>query len=235
MNSILEQMLELTSPLFAVVASGKKRAPKKSGKKRVTPKPKRATRAKPKKSTARPKPVARRPGAARKSFASSKKVPARPKPVTARSNAARKSFASSKKNLARPVAPSKPDLRKGVVPVKPEPKVVVPPPPPPKPVRPSGRAILLSPENGKYADTVHPKFRWLSVGGATRYEVIWSQDPNLINGYSIVSVATEASVPVEKPLAVGVTYYWHVRGGNEVGWGPWSAPASFSVLEEENI
>ncbi len=104
--------------------------------------------------------------------------------------------------------------------------------PVPKPVPPSGRALLLAPENGKYADSLYPKFRWLSVGGATRYEVAWSEHPDLSGAHSVISVATEAVVPVEKPLRVGVTYYWRVRGGNEGGWGPWSPAISFQVLEE---
>jgi hypothetical protein len=212
MNSILEQLLVIASPFFAVVATGKKHTAKKSTAKRVA-KPKPTTRAK--KSTA-PKKVAPKKVV--------KAKPAESKPVP------------SPKKAARPSAPTKAEPRKGAAPPKPEPKaasVPQPLPPAPKPVRPAGRPILLSPENGKYADNVNPKFRWLSVGSSTRYEVVWSQDPNLINGYSIVSVSTEATVPVEKPLAVGVTYYWHVRGGNEAGWGPWSMPASFSVLEEE--
>jgi hypothetical protein len=54
----------------------------------------------------------------------------------------------------------------------------------------------------------------------------------LTNAYVVVSAATEAAVPVEKPLTVGVVYYWRARGGNEAGWGPWSNIGSFSVLEE---
>lgn len=104
----------------------------------------------------------------------------------------------------------------------------------PKPAPPIGRAILISPEDGKYVDSVNPTFRWLSVGGATRYEVLWGEDPGLSNGHSTISLATEAAVPVEKPLRVGATYYWRVRGGNDGGWGPWSPTASFRVLEETN-
>jgi hypothetical protein len=102
-----------------------------------------------------------------------------------------------------------------------------------KPAPPTGRAILISPENDKFADSVHPTFRWLSVGGATRYEVAWSDSPDWSQSHSIISIATEATVPVEKPLRLGVTYYWRVRGGNESGWGPWSSSASFRVLENE--
>jgi len=115
---------------------------------------------------------------------------------------------------------------------KPASQPAAPPEPPPKPVPPVGRPILLSPEQGKYADSVNPRFRWLSVGGATRYEVNWSQDPNLANPYTVISIATEAMVPVEKPLTIGATYYWRARGGNEAGWGPWSNIGSFGVLEE---
>ena len=106
------------------------------------------------------------------------------------------------------------------------------PEPPPKPVRPIGRAILLSPENEKFVDNFHPTFRWLSVGGATRYEVAWGEELTLTASHTLLSIATEATVPVEKSLQLGGTYYWHVRGGNESGWGPWSAIASFHVLEE---
>jgi hypothetical protein len=120
-------------------------------------------------------------------------------------------------------------------PPKAPPKVIVPPKPvepPPMPVQPVGRPILLTPEQGKYADSINPRFRWLSVGGATRYEVNWSQDQNLANAYTVISISTEAGVPVEKPLTVGMTYYWRARGGNEAGWGPWSNTGSFGVLEE---
>ncbi len=102
----------------------------------------------------------------------------------------------------------------------------------PKPVPPAGRAILLSPENDKFTDHPHPTFRWLSVGGAARYEIAWSEDAVLNASHSIFSVATEATVPAEKPLRFGVTYFWRVRGGNESGWGPWSAISSFRVLDE---
>ncbi len=102
----------------------------------------------------------------------------------------------------------------------------------PIPIAPSGRALLLSPENGKFTDSVHPRFRWLSVGGAARYQIEWSDKPDFSESYASVSIATEAVVPVEKPLRIGGLYYWRVRGGNEGGWGPWSASASFRVLEE---
>jgi len=128
------------------------------------------------------------------------------------------------------VARARPPLQTPVTPAIPpkpaEPEL------PPKQIPPIGRAILLSPENEKFVDNFHPTFRWLSVGGATRYEIAWGEELTLTASHTLLSIATEATVPVEKSLRLGVTYYWRVRGGNESGWGPWSATASFHVLEE---
>ncbi len=99
-------------------------------------------------------------------------------------------------------------------------------------VPPGGRAILISPENGKYVDTLNPSFRWLSVGGATRYEIGWGEENHEKDSFLLISISTEAAVPIEKPLRVGVAYQWRVRGGNEAGWGPWSPPSLFRVVPE---
>lgn len=116
-------------------------------------------------------------------------------------------------------------------PVKTVPAQTKPAEPAVKPVAPAARPQLLTPENGKYADSVYPKFRWLSVGGANRYEVTWSEHPDLTDAQSVNSVATEVAVPAERPLRAGAIYYWRVRGGNAGGWGPWSSLSSFQVLE----
>jgi hypothetical protein len=91
---------------------------------------------------------------------------------------------------------------------------------------------LLAPENEKYVDSFHPTFRWLSIGGATRYEIVWSEEPGLGKHHTLFSIATEATVPAEEPLQIGATYYWRVRGENESGASPWSDTFSFRVLEE---
>jgi len=144
--------------------------------------------------------------------------------------ATRKAAAKAKERAPRvehPAAPARKPQEQSVAKALPPTKPVE---PQPKPSAPTGRAILLVPENGKYADSL-PRFRWLSVGGANRYEVMWSDRPDFAAATSVTSIATEKAVPVEEPLSVGVTYYWHVRGGNEGGWGPWSSTASFQVLE----
>ena len=172
-----------------------------------------------------------------------KKMVKRPAPAK-RSRAKRPEVKRTRaKKTARPskrsphqVARGKPMAARARPPLQPSvtPAVALKPvePEPPKPVPPIGRAILLSPENEKFVDNFHPTFRWLSVGGATRYEVAWSEESALTVSNTLLSIATEATVPVEKSLHLGMTYYWRVRGGNESGWGPWSAIASFHVLEE---
>jgi hypothetical protein len=191
MGLSLERLLWLAAPLFAAVATAKR------------------------KRTAKPAKSNKRVEASRRA-----KAPRRVEPSANRKKHQAKPGAARGRQAPPPKAPPK---------VVPQPKLVE---PPPAPVQPVGRPILLTPEQGKYADSINPRFRWLSVGGATRYEVNWSQDQNLANAYTVISISTEAGVPVEKPLTVGATYYWRARGGNEAGWGPWSNVGSFGVLEE---
>ncbi len=140
---------------------------------------------------------------------------------------------TSKTKAAKPARPAaRKSARRGPIPetkAKPASSSAAPAAPTVKPPPPFGRALLLAP--GNYVDTVHPRFRWLSVGGATRYELAWSEKPDLSNQQSVISAATETAVPDEFSLRVGTTYYWRVRGGNNGGWGPWSSTASFQVLE----
>ncbi len=144
------------------------------------------------------------------------------------SRRARRKTSARKRKAARPAGLPKGALpRPTTLPSKlPEPEQA------PKPTPPTGRAILIAPRNGEFADTANPVFRWLSVGGATRYEVWWSAENHSASGHTLISIATECAIPVEKPLHVGVTYQWRVRGGNEAGWGPWSPVSTFRVIEE---
>lgn len=202
---ILEHLLStLAAPFLAAIPAKNK----KSSKKVAKPKTKTVSGRSSKK-TAKPKV---KPVAAAKSKA---------RPVEERPSRSGPKDKSSKVSAREPAPPAPPVVTK---PVEREPIV--------KPVPPVGRAILLSPENEKFSDNLTPTFRWLSVGGATRYEVAWSEEPNLSPAHSVVSTRTEAAVPVDKPLRLGATYFWRVRGGNEGGWGPWSSIISFRVLDE---
>ncbi len=224
MSSLLERLLDtvivLATPLFAVVA--KKVKPKRA-----------ASRFARKRSSAAVKP-ARRTAVKKAARRAARKRAARPRAgKRAIQKTAAKKGARPQKSMGRVGARAGGRAAAGTTPTKPPASQPARSgPPPPKPVPPTGRAILLSPGNSKFADSLHPKFRWLSVGGATRYEVAWSNHAEMSGSHTIVSIATEAAVPDEEPLSVGITYYWRVRGGNESGWGPWSPAASFQVLEE---
>ncbi len=201
MSWIAERLLVLASPLFAAAATGKKKTATKPAKRSVT---------RGKSARARTRQPEKAPTRA------TRRAATRGKTAEATS-APRPAGARDKTTVpAVPAAPVHPAAPTGSA---------------PRPVAPTARAILLAPQNGKFADSIYPQFRWLSVGGATRYEVAWSEDPNFAGAYSVISIATEAAVPLEKPLRPEVTYYWRVRGGNEAGWGPWSPAASFRVLE----
>ncbi len=222
MSSLLERLLVTLSvtatPLFAA-ATAKKQKPKRAPGRRMPRKTagRAAGRVK-RRDVKRPaKRASRRPGAARG------RRPLRSKP----SARAPKPPARTQKTAGRAGArPKTPEPRAAAV-TAPAPKG----PPKPKPVAPTGRALLLAPERGKFAERT-PSFRWLSVGGATRYEVAWSERPDFSDSRTLVSVATEAALPPDQSLRIGSTYFWRVRGGNEAGWGPWSPAASFQVLEE---
>lgn len=205
MGSTWERLLLLATPLLAAVSTRRKTTAKKSAKSPT------ASR------------VQRRPARPSGQHKAAPKAAPRPKgkmpPKRAGPAKTARRGALPRGKAAEPAHPASP----------PPPKPL---PVEPRPVAPTGRAILLAPARGQYADSVYPKFRWLSVGGATRYQVAWSEDANFTTGHMVTSIATEATVPVEKPLRANVTYYWRVRGGNDAGWGPWSPAASFRVLEE---
>jgi hypothetical protein len=235
MHLILEQLLLVATPFLAAATKGKRKSAVKPVKRQVSKSRASLARKKPalahKKSAQPRKKTAqanKKPMQAKKRSALGQNKLARSKKTRrqAKGASARQLETHGKKNLShgRTLPAGKPAL-----PIAPKPDESE---PLPKPVAPTGRAILLSPENEKYADSEHPTFRWLSVGGATRYEIAWSDDMAMNASHSIFSIATEATIPVEKPLHAGAAYHWRVRGGNESGWGPWSAVSSFRVLEE---
>jgi hypothetical protein len=106
--------------------------------------------------------------------------------------------------------------------------------PVPKAEAPAGAPSLLLPRGGEAIRTVTPIFRWMYVGGATRYEVEWSRDQHFGRGHSVSTVSLQTAVTLDpsQALQTGANYQWRVRGGNDSGWGPWSAPESFRVPEK---
>ena len=112
------------------------------------------------------------------------------------------------------------------------PEAMRPPPvelPVPKQEAPVGAPSILLPKGGQAITTLTPILRWMYVGGATRYEVEWTPDAHFGRGHSstLTSAQTMLTLDSEHALKPGKTYQWRVRGGNDLGWGPWSAAESF--------
>lgn len=112
----------------------------------------------------------------------------------------------------------------------PEPAPVVeaePQPPPPPPPAPVQAPQLFFPGVGEVVESVTPSFRWLYVGGASLYQLMWSTDAQFRKSRSLLTTQTAATLPPEEALEPAVNVFWRVRGGNEGGQGPWSAPRTF--------
>lgn len=166
-------------------------------------------------------------------------APTKAKPAPAKANASAKSRTAKTKSAPAPTNPTAQNANAGQ-PVKRKPpsititrpEVTRPPlvqMPTPKKEPPAGAPNILLPKGGLPVTSLTPSLRWMYVGGATRYEVEWSNESHFGRGHSvsIVSAQTLITLDAAHALKPGVTYQWRVRGGNDSGWGPWSIPESF--------
>ena len=71
-------------------------------------------------------------------------------------------------------------------------------------------------------------FDWSSVIGATWYRIQVDDDAGF-GSPEIDATATDSFYEHSSSLAPG-TYYWHVRGSNTAGDGPWSDDWSFATV-----
>lgn len=134
------------------------------------------------------------------------------------------------KNRAPNTAPAN---KKVVVTIEEAPhKEVEPPIPEVIPTAPVQAPALFSPRPGESSESLTPSFRWFYVGSASHYELVWALDSHFHKAHILLTNQTAASLPPEQALVPGTTYVWRVRGGNEGGWGPWSAPRSFITPTE---
>lgn len=108
-------------------------------------------------------------------------------------------------------------------------QVAEPAPPAPPPPAPIQAPTLFSPGAGESTETLTPSFRWFYVGAASHYQLVWSPDVHFHKAHILLTNQTAASLPPEQALTPDTTYSWRVRGGNEGGWGPWSATRSFTT------
>ena len=95
-----------------------------------------------------------------------------------------------------------------------------------------GAATLTSPQGT--SNTVEPTFTWAPVSGASQY-YLWVQETGgaiqvqtWYPASAVCSAATCSTTPA-KQLLQGRSYTWWVQTWNNVGYGPWSAAATFTV------
>lgn len=183
-----------------------------------------------------PKPAAARSGAKEKPVkAAAKNAKAAPAEKVVKVKAAKNG-----KVVAAPPPPPVPEVPVKKKPpsitiTRPEqtrPPVVI---PPPRPLEaPIGAPSILQPKGAGPIESLTPNLRWMYVGGATRYEIEWSSDPNFKKAHSttIVSSQTTITLVASQELKPITNYKWRVRGGNDAGWGPWSPPELFKTPEK---
>ncbi len=175
--------------------------------------------------------------------------------VTRKPSAARAAAAKPKARRAKPAAPPKPRAAKTKSAPAPIPDAAPPtkrkppsititrpevtrPPlvqmPTPKNEPPVGAPNILAPKGSLPVPSLTPSFRWMYVGGATRYEVEWSHDAHFGRGHgnTMVSAQTLFTLDAAHALRPGLIYQWRVRGGNDSGWGPWSSAESFKAPDK---
>jgi hypothetical protein len=162
---------------------------------------------------------------------------AKAKKTQAKPEAARKSAKTVKAKQTKPAVPPPNGKRKPTSITITRPEATRPPlvqMPQPKVEPPIGAPSILMPKGGLAVNSLTPVFRWMYVGGATRYEVEWSRDSHFGRGHSnsLVSEQTLMILDSSHALKPGSTYLWRVRGGNDSGWGPWSIAESFKAPDK---
>jgi hypothetical protein len=95
--------------------------------------------------------------------------------------------------------------------------------------------ILMSPQNGDIISTVTPKFEWKSVLGADYYGLyIRNIETNVLVFDSEMDigpiVGTTFTLPENKKLEAGKSYYWNMRAySNTSGWGSFATHYTFVI------
>lgn len=181
--------------------------------------------------------VARKPKPARSTASKPKASRTKSGAQSKTPSAKTKNAPVAKTTAAPPVDAAQPVKRKPPSITITRPEVTRPPlvqMPTPKNEPPIGAPNILLPKGGLAVPSLTPSFRWMYVGGATRYEIEWSHDNHFGRGHgsTMVSAQTLVTLDATHSLKPGMLYQWRVRGGNDSGWGPWSSTESFKAPDK---
>ena len=89
---------------------------------------------------------------------------------------------------------------------------------------------LLSPRNRGTNVSATPVLEWSDVDGVSIYDVQVATDPGFTNIVADADALTGSQWTIVSVLQSGATYFWHVRGINPCGQGPWSPTWSFKTM-----
>lgn len=90
---------------------------------------------------------------------------------------------------------------------------------------------MLSPSNAAPNQANAVALQWNPSNGATSYHVQVAATPNFSDNEVDEEWLLPTSLDVNS-LAIGTTYYWHVRARNDVGFSDWSATWHFTPTYE---
>jgi len=105
---------------------------------------------------------------------------------------------------------------------------------------------LITPANGFHATTSSIAFRWNPINNATNYRIVISQDSSFSdfiedgtssfynNGTGFTRTTPSRHYTKDSFNLSNHTYYWHVRGENDDGVGPWTETRSFTTPNISN-
>ena len=89
---------------------------------------------------------------------------------------------------------------------------------------------LLSPKNRGTNISTTPTLTWSSVNGSSTYDVQVATDSAFTNIVASTTGLATTQWTVSPALSGATTYFWHVRGVNPCGPGPFSATGSFKTM-----
>lgn len=90
---------------------------------------------------------------------------------------------------------------------------------------------LSAPSNGGTVTTLYPQLDWTATNNTLNYQVQLATDSNFSTLVVNQRFLDDASftIPADKALTNGSTYYWRVRAYNNGGYGQWSSSQNFTT------
>lgn len=93
-----------------------------------------------------------------------------------------------------------------------------------------GEVTLSLPEDASVDVSIKPSFSWVELSGSVTYKLEVSTTSDFSSDILSVSEIAGGQYVFSSQLALGTTYFWHVRASNISGDSPWSEARSFITI-----